>query len=281
VAVNFDRPVALEPLTDGFAGDIDPVMSPDGARLVFSSSRSGHRTLWTARGDLSQISPLTSGVAIDLRPDFSPDGRQIAFVSDRGGERGVWLVGAEAGVPRRLATADVIDTLSWSHDGRRIVYSTPVGDAPGLMVLDVASGTSARVPTPAAAAAPAWSPRADLIGYIEPRGGTEGAYLKFVRPNGEAVYDHGELPETVRFNNGTMAWSPDGIRLAVEQQSGAFGGAIWIVEPGGREPYRKLLDLPSGVRLRGLSWSRDGASLVVGRILRSGDIFLAERSTAR
>ena len=42
------------------------------------------------------------------------------------------------------------------------------------------------------------------------------------------------------------------------------------------KPYRKLLDLPGGVRLRGITWSRDGSSIVVGRVQRSGDIFLAE-----
>jgi hypothetical protein len=61
VAVTFDRPITLEPLTDGFTGDIDPAWSPDGKRLVFSSSRTGNRTLWTARPDLTQPAPLTSG----------------------------------------------------------------------------------------------------------------------------------------------------------------------------------------------------------------------------
>ncbi len=83
VAVTFDRPVKLEPLTDGFSGDVDPAWSPDGTHLVFSSSRAGNRTLWTARGDLTQSAPLTSGVALDDRPVYSPDGRQVAFVSDR------------------------------------------------------------------------------------------------------------------------------------------------------------------------------------------------------
>jgi hypothetical protein len=41
---------------------------------------------------------------------------------------------------------------------------------------------------------------------------------------------------------------------------------------------RKLLDLPAGVFLSGLTWSRDGSSLIVGRIQWAGDIFFAERS---
>src|SRR5258705_1315561 len=116
VAVTFDRPVKLEPLTDEFSGDVDPAWSPDGTHVVFSSSRAGNRTLWTARGDLTQFAPLTSGAALDERPVYSPDGRQVAFVSDRAGRRGIWLVSAEVGAPRLIAAADGIDTISWSHD---------------------------------------------------------------------------------------------------------------------------------------------------------------------
>jgi dipeptidyl aminopeptidase/acylaminoacyl peptidase len=89
------------------------------------------------------------------------------------------------------------------------------------------------------------------------------------------------VPETVSFSNGTMSWSPDGKRLAIEQQSGVFTGGVQIVEPDSPNPFGAHLLLGDGVRLRGIAWSRDGSALVVGRIQRSGDIFLAERSLPR
>ena len=116
--VAFDKPVALEPLTDGFTGDLDPSWSLDGNRLLFSSSRNGNRHIWAAAANLAQPTPLTSGAALDERPAFSPDGQQVAFVSDRGGRRGIWLVGADGGAPRLVLAADVLDTVSWSPDGR-------------------------------------------------------------------------------------------------------------------------------------------------------------------
>jgi eukaryotic-like serine/threonine-protein kinase len=278
VAVAFDRPIKLEPLTDGFSGDVDPAWSPDGTHLVFSSSRTGNRTLWTARGDLTQPAPLTSDIALDERPVYSPDGQQIAFVSDRGGRRGIWRVSTESGAPQLIAAADVIDTISWSPDGRRLVFSTPVGDAPGLMTMDVATGQTARVPTAAAATAPAWSPRDDVIAYIEPRGGTVGAFVQFVTSNGQAIHDRVAAPEKLTFGNGFVSWSPDGRRLAAVSLPGAFSGSIWIIEPEGATPFRKLVDLTAGVFLRGVTWSRDGSSLIVGRIQWAGDIFFVERS---
>jgi Tol biopolymer transport system component len=280
-AVTFDRPVTLEPLTDGFSGDVDPAWSPDGTHVVFSSSRAGNRTLWIAHSDFAHAIPLTSGVALDDRPVYSPDGRQVAFVSDRGGRRGIWLVSAEGGAPRLIAAADVIDTISWSPDGRRVVFSTPVGDAPGLMTMDVTSGQTVRVPTTAAATTPAWSPREDVIAYIEPRGGAIGAFLKFVSSDGKVVHARGEELDEPSLSNGFLSWSPDGRRLAAVSLPGAFSGSIWIVETQGVTPFRKLLDLAAGGAVRGMSWSRDGSSLILGRIQSSGDVFLAERSARR
>jgi serine/threonine protein kinase len=59
----------------------------DIADARMESSRAGNRTLWTARGDLTQSAPLTNGAALDDRPVYSPDGRQVTFVSDRTGRR--------------------------------------------------------------------------------------------------------------------------------------------------------------------------------------------------
>jgi Tol biopolymer transport system component/serine/threonine protein kinase len=279
ITVAFDRPVALEPLTDGYSGDIDPVWSPDGSRLVFSTSRTGNRTLWSARAGMQQPTPITTGVAIDERPAYSPDGQQIAFASDRGGRRGVWLVNAEGGTPRLIAHADVVDTLSWSPDGRRLVFATPIGDAPGLMIMNVANGQTTRVPTPAAATAPSWS-RDDVIAFVEPRGGTAGAFAQLIRPDGQRVPSSVlDGPDAPWIANGFVAWSPDGKRLAGVALPGAAAGSIWMIEPTAPAPYRKLMDLPPGIFLRGLTWARDGASLVVGRYRWAGDIFMAERST--
>jgi Tol biopolymer transport system component len=60
------------------------------------------------------------------------------------------------------------------------------------------------------------------------------------------------------FNNGLVAWSPDGRQLAVISQNTHAPAAIWIVtlETAGLS-YRKLTQLPNGPRIRGLSWTRD------------------------
>jgi serine/threonine protein kinase/Tol biopolymer transport system component len=276
VAVAFDRQVALEPLTDGFTGDFDPSWSPDGRRLAFSSSRGGNRNLWSALANLSQPMPITAQENFDERPVFSPDGRQVAFVSDRGGRRGLWVVNVDGGTPRLIAHADVLDTISWSADGRHLVSAVPGGEAPGLITVSVTDGAVARLSTPAAAHAPTWSPSGDVIAYLEPRLGL-GTRLRFVTPNGQPVYE--SLPEVPQqLGNGVLAWSPDGRRLAAIGLPGSDAGHVWIIEPNGPMPIRKLIDLPAGDYVRGVTWTRDGSALVVGRIRWAGDIILAERS---
>src|SRR5262249_12342857 len=135
-------------ITQGFTGDLDPSISPSGERLVFSSSRSGNRHLWTSAMDGSGARPLTSGAALDERPALSPDGRDVAFLSDREGKRAVWLISAEGGAPRKLADAHVLGSMAWSRDGRHLTFAGTSGnDWPGLWELTVADGRLRRIPT--------------------------------------------------------------------------------------------------------------------------------------
>ena len=273
LAVNGSEPAELEPVTDGFTGDIDPVWAPDGSRLYFSSSRSGSRNLWSVAADLSRPTPLTSGTTFDERPFVSPDGRQVAFISEQGGQRGIWTVSANGGTRRQIVAAEVLDTLSWSRDGTRIAYAAPDGDAPGLFAVSVSDGQTSRVATPGPASGPGWSPREDVIAYIEPRGGTRGAQVRFVTADGQPVYtDLPDLP--VQVGNGSVVWSADGKWLAVVGLPGNRAGYIWLLDPKGGTPPRRLIELPTGASLRGMTFSRDGSSIIVGFVDWASDIVL-------
>jgi serine/threonine protein kinase len=268
------HPNQIGTLTSGYTGDLDPALSPQGDRLVFSSTRGGNRNLWIARPDGGEPRPLTSSAAIDERPVFSPDGRQIAFVSDRGGDRGIWLINADGGAARSLVKAQVLDNLSWSRDGRRIVYAAPGDASPGLWLVTVADGSVASLHTPGPAAAPAWSPASDVIAYAEalPSGpGTPAiTRAKFVDPNGQSLAL--AVPDTANIGNGTFAWDPSGKFLAALGNSGALASVIWIVEPGASGPARKVMSFPFDATLRGLTWSHDATSLIVGEQNRTSDI---------
>jgi hypothetical protein len=62
---------------------------------------------------------------------------------------------------------------------------------------------------------------------------------------------------------------------------GNRAGYIWLLEPGGDTLPRQLIELPAGVFLRGMTWSRDGSSLVVGFVDSASDIVLFEVARTR
>lgn len=266
------------PITDGSTGDFDPVLSPSGNQLVFSSSRSGFQNLWTAQPDGSMSRALTSGNAFDERPAFSPDGKRLAFVSDRGGSRGIWIMNAEGGIPEPLVRAQVLDRLLWVPDGRAIVYAMTVDDVPTLQRVGVPDGTVQRLPTPG----PALSPFAiadDTIGYLEPFPGGKDQpnvnRIAFVRLTGEQVSKEGL--RGLNLANGFAILSPDGRRLAGVVDPGGAAGAIWVADLNARTPFQKVTDLPPDVRPRGATWSAANDALIVGTIQRTSHLVLFDQ----
>lgn len=278
VALAGSRSAQASALTDGYGGDLDPSIAPGGDRLVFSSSRTGDRHLWTARIDGSEIRALTAGAQLDDRPTFSPDGQQVAFISDRGGSRGIWITNADGGTPRKVAAVSPTGGLSWSPDGRQIVYAASAGDWPGLWTVSVSDGDIRRLPTPGAAADPAWAPARNLIAYLAPATTGPGyAKLAFVDSTGQPqLLALPPAPDiSGGFVNGMAAWSPDGERLAVVSQNTNAAASIWTIEPDAlKASYQKLIELPIGPRIRGLSWTRDGSALIIGQHDTTSDIVL-------
>ena len=147
IAANAARPT-ISAITDGYHGDLDPMVSPAGDRVVFSSSRDGNRHIWIAPVDGTDARPLTTGNAEDHRPVFSPEGHQVAFVSDCGGVSSIWLIAADGGSPRKVVQAVLNGGLTWTKDGRFIVYGAAAGTGPALFKVAATGGAPERLATP-------------------------------------------------------------------------------------------------------------------------------------
>jgi Tol biopolymer transport system component len=272
--------VAQQPVTGGYTGDLDPTMAAPGNRLVFSSSRGGNRWIWISQLDGTQPRALTSGDVLDQWPSMSPDGSTVAFVSDRGGRRGIWLIASEGGSPRRLVDAESIGGLSWTHDGRAVLYAADYERWPGLFMVAVADGQVQRLPTEGVATDPACSPSEGVVAYMSPRTtGPSFTELRFVDLDGNGRFR--DLPPAPPlpggFANGVLAWSPDGRRLAIVHQNANAPASIWLIEPAAAEPrFEKLIELDATSRVRGMAWTPDARSLVVGQHDVVSDIVLIE-----
>jgi flagellar hook assembly protein FlgD len=109
-------------------GGSAPVLSPDGSRLAFVSSRSGKEKIWLmGAADYAEAAksaaPLTGGTARETSPEWSPDGKSLAFVSEAGGAPQLWISGADGSNAHAVtAGTGAMTSPTWSPDGASLVF---------------------------------------------------------------------------------------------------------------------------------------------------------------
>jgi serine/threonine protein kinase len=112
-------------LTRGNSRDRQPVYSPDGEWVLFSSNRSGNQDLWEVSTKTGALRRITDDPADDWDPAFTPDGRKILWASSRGGHLEIWMADADGSNARQI-THDGLDgeNPTMTRDGRWIVYAS-------------------------------------------------------------------------------------------------------------------------------------------------------------
>jgi len=117
-------------LTQG-ALDYNPVWSPDGQWIVFTSERNGSADLYRMRPDGSGVEQLTDDPAYDDQAAFSPDGGKIAFVSTRAaGTANLWVLDLKTRQATPLTSGSGGDFRpAWSPDGQWIAFSSDRGSS--------------------------------------------------------------------------------------------------------------------------------------------------------
>jgi Tol biopolymer transport system component len=102
-------------------------VSRDTHTLVYASTASGSRNLWTMPLDgraRPQQMTFVPGDAV-AHPSLSPDGTRVAFVSFAGGTSDIWVQNVDGSNLRRLtADAEADSWPVWSPDGTRIVFGS-------------------------------------------------------------------------------------------------------------------------------------------------------------
>src|SRR5207247_39313 len=118
-----DGPAQTRP-TNSRQADFTPAYSPDGTKIVFTSTRSGNAELWIMNANGTSPTRLTTNMAIDSGGVWSSTNR-IAFASRRDGNLEIYAVDPNGANLTRLTNNTTPDiNPDWSADGTRIAFSS-------------------------------------------------------------------------------------------------------------------------------------------------------------
>jgi eukaryotic-like serine/threonine-protein kinase len=207
-------------LTKGISNDREPVYSPDGESVIFSSNRSGNLDLWTVSTRSGVVRRVTDNDAEDWDPAFMRDGKRILWSSSRGGHFEIWTADADGSDARQI-TQDGMDAENPTPtpDGKWIIYASYNSAKLGIWKVHP-DGSGATQIVAGNSDLPEVSPDGQYVLYRDARA-DPFAYIRVVR-----LSDHIVLPFKVQVrytsrhedltvgSGGRCRWMPDGRSVA-------------------------------------------------------------------
>ena len=261
-------------LSRGSSAERQPIYSPDGEWVVFTSSRTGNLDLWALSLKSGTVRRLTEDGAADWDPALTRDGTKLVWSSGRSGHLEIWIADADGSGARRV-TDDGVDAQNPTPtpDGRWIVYNS--GNPAKLGIWKVRSdGTGAARLIAGTTGLPEVSPDGQYVAYIAGvEGGSETIRVVRTSDGSPAPFEIRipiRRPAPVRI--GRPRWMPDGRAIAFvgQDEEGVHGIFVQDFVPGrdtsstrralgGFDPESETESFgisPDGSRLVIASWER-------------------------
>jgi len=260
-----------------------PVISPDGARLAYMSSRQGEpANVWMMNVDGSNPVQLTSGSAFQSQPDWYPDSARVAYQSKSRDDDGLRSIDVTTRMNDKLVDFGVLLQRSGSKRGAvqlaelrpsrsmtRIAFSIQVPPAARRVLYVTARDAILPRPLTDASASigyPAWSPDERSIAVEIKEGSSTQAGIVNAESGALLRLTHERGQTWVR------SWSPDGREIA----AAVLREGLWSLKAldvgGGRE--RAITQpAPPRVYVRYPDWSPRGDVMVFERGEMVGNIW--------
>ncbi len=251
-----------EPFVETAADETEPRWSPEGAQLLFISDAPGTRQLMVLDIENDTTRRLADMPAAE--PQWSPDGQWIAFVSNplpndnRMDNEDIFLVSSAGGLPRLLTpgTQRYRDySPSWSPDSQRLTFASEENGFSNLFIVDIANGARTTLTDQEVDQFhPRWSPDGETISFVQV---TEdfGFHVWTIPAEGgrsvqvsDRAGTNGGYSRSASSPRGTLAWSPDGGRLAYTHSDPARTSDVWVVTPDGGRVTPLTNSVPSELR---------------------------------
>ena len=261
------KPVMSEKTTNW-----NPVWSPDGKYLYFSSDRRGSMNLWRvpideASGETrGEPEAITTPAPYFAHPSLSADGKHVAFASALVTANIQRLTLDPSGVVNGEPAWVTTGSLRWSNPapspGGNWIAVYSLVQPEGHLYLVHPDGTAMRQLTSDSAIdrMPRWSPDGNWVGFFSDRNGR--LELWKIRPDGS------DLQQLTEGGASYFAWAPDSSRIATVSESDEprLKSRVFIFDPN--RPWKQQspellpqLDPPSS-RFLVNDWSQDGKGLV-------------------
>jgi Tol biopolymer transport system component len=280
---------APERVTRGNSIDRQPVYTPDGREIVFSSTRSGNIEIWGIDRRDGAVRRLTQDTAQDWDPGFTRDGKTLLYSSNRGGHFEIWTAEADGRRARQL-TKDGVDAENptATPDGEWIVYASLHPEKRGVWKIRRDGSGAVRL-TSDVPYHPEVSPDGQYVVYHTPPdpGWSE---IRVVRVAGRPVdyrirliLPGAQVPVGLRGSTGSLGrarWTPDGRAIAfiAVDERNRSGVMLQDFAPGRdtTATRRRLAGFDDQLNPESLGISPDGARLLVSSVQSSSSLMLAE-----
>lgn len=162
--LTFSRGVEFSPLIKRRGLNLEPSFSPEGDRIVFSSSLTGNPEIYIFDIKTKNTKRLTYVNHYNSSPSWSPKGTSIAFAGlDNPFKQGrsyfdIFLVDPNNGRIERLTIASGNnENPTWSPDGRHIVFSSTRNNGSDLYIINEDGTGERRLTYNIRAYSPSWS----------------------------------------------------------------------------------------------------------------------------
>jgi eukaryotic-like serine/threonine-protein kinase len=251
-------------VTNDVYQDIDPVWSPSGSFIYFSSNRGGGINIWripVSKDGASAGTPeqMTLGAGQDLAAAISYEGRSLAFsilrqIAD------IWKLpvvpetGHATGPPQEvIATTREDSRGAWSPDGREIAFNSDRTGQMNIWIHSLADASTRPLTRgPGGDFQPSWSPDGRRIAFFSSRSGNVEIWTVDVQTGALRQLTTSSSIDVNPF------FSPEGTRIAFQSdRSGRL--EVWVMNADGTAP-RQLTNV--GVTGHFLRWTRDGRSIL-------------------
>jgi len=211
--------------------DFDPVWSPDGTQIAFTSDRDGNNEIYVMNADGTGVVRLTNEPGNDAQPAWSPDGTKLLFISNRDDNNEVWVMNADGtGATQLTSTASPVThkNPTWKPDGSRIAYTSNKDTVPSDGRLDEIylanpdgtgevrlTTTPNSVTNPYYSRKPDWSPDGSKILFFSRRTASNKDIIYTMLDNGtvEPAQTPVNLSGASPRANAHGRWAPDGSRI--------------------------------------------------------------------